>query len=188
MKHWGVLLVCGVMPLLAFADAKVSAFCEGNDDPSINQIRQSIALADAIIPQIPPEEDRYLDAEEKSLFMGEKPKIRGTERWEALTRRPLYYSWKLRAAIRPVVESLDQLRDSTSPLFYKNIETAKMYRAITGYRFWNEYVRELQTFLDKERFLQIDQGTRYRLFANGLAGNLALEQFMLCKLSKLDRK
>jgi hypothetical protein len=189
MKYWNLLLVCAVMPAVASTpNEMVKIYCEQYDDASINEIKLIVGRVDAVVPQIPPEEDRYLRAEQNFLLKRGQSPARGPESWRALTNRPLYYSWQLRERIDPLLNSVDKILDSNPASIYKNLESEKLARAIAALSLWDDYARELQNFLDKDNFVQLDEDTRYRSHSGRYWGARILQGFLRCKLAKIDAK
>ena len=94
---FGVVLVA---PFASAADEFVTTQCDYGDSRAIEQITGALVEIDRVLPQVPPEEERYLAAEYKAPTEADQTDSATQQvlnvRMTRLQARPLYYVWQVR--------------------------------------------------------------------------------------------
>ncbi|MBN3770720.1 hypothetical protein [Burkholderia sp. Se-20378] len=176
----------------------------GFDDASLKNVIGQLDYADQVLPNIPPEEDRYLTAESaaaKKVYDEELRKNnwktplqgQGNMRYGALEARPLYAAWNLR---KELVEAKGKITEILKPepvpvlvTYRKNPEAEKLERATRALLSITTYSLRMQDFLTRQNLapnnamITSDQWTR--LYSGALTLNSDLGYYMSCKLAKI---
>ncbi|MGS1060087.1 hypothetical protein [Burkholderia glumae] len=175
----------------------------GFDDASLNNVLGQLAYADQALPNIPPEEDRYLTVESaaaKKVYEEELKKNdwnpplqgQGNMRYAALEARPLYVVWNLRKELAEAQRKITEILKPPVPIFVtyrKNPEAEKLERATRALLSVTEYSLRMQDFLTRQNLApnsaMITSDQWSRLYSGALTLNSDLGYFMSCKLAKI---
>jgi hypothetical protein len=176
--------------------------CHFADDAELQKNLTSILdYADQALPNIPPEEDRYLTAESaaaKKVYDEELEKNnwktpaqgQGNARYAALQARPLYTVWGVRKNIVEARKAITEILKPEPPIlvtYRKNPEAEKLERATRALSSVNQYVLAMQDFLTKQSFTPslITSDQYLRLYGGAFSLTHDLGQYMSCKLAKI---
>jgi hypothetical protein len=177
--------------------------CAGADDASLKSFIGQLDYADAALPNIPPEEDKYLTAESaaaKKVYDEELEKNnwnaplqgQGNMRYAALEARPLYVVWGVRKDLATARQAIAAILASDPPglvTYRKNPEAEKLERAtraiwpVTAYSVHMEEFLTRQNLAPAKAMITSDQWTR--LYSGALTLNTDLANYMSCKLAKI---
>jgi hypothetical protein len=177
--------------------------CKYADDTVIDTLLGEIDYADKALPNVPPEEERYLDAESARAlrtYRDEEAKsdnshVRSNQIYNRLFSRPFYAVWKFRKAFEParsalslILKPLPSNAFDTTVTYHKYPEAEKLQRASMAIYPVGDYVRALQEFLDKiegrERSM-MTESQYLQLVQESYAMNLDLGDYISCKLAKI---
>jgi len=167
-----------------------------SDDDLINGMIEILDYADRTIPNIPPEEEKYLTAEQAAalrLFREELTEKRSheqsNERFRKLQSRPLYYVWEVRETIAPTKEALAKIRTLDVSRTYKSDEAEKLDRAARSAYRVSDYAIHMQIYLKRSEWgisaMQVSQSQYNELLSGALAINTSLADYEGCKLARL---
>lgn len=212
MKIVFTCLLLGLMYIPAFADNNnpndydpAESRCVRANDETINRLISNLDYVDHALPNIPPEEQHYLEAEynraldtlnEEMLKNGKAPK--GNKMFYKLSLRPLYDVWYLRRTIEPARLALERVLkrqphpengDADFITYKNNPEAEKLERASMAEFQVEGFVTQLDIYLDKIEYQQkpFSDDTYVRLLGNGgMADDLSA--FINCKLAKIMGK
>lgn len=179
--------------------------CMTDNDSSISKLLIGIDYADKTFPNIPPEEQHYLESEYAAAAQmykdentsGDKIYARSSQMFNKLYSRPLYAVWDFRKTIEPARASLKRILkrqpnlekgDADFITYVKNTEAEKLERAANAIGAFEKYNTALQKLLDKVSVMQspLISKTQYiRLASASLLGGEELGWFISCKLSKI---
>jgi hypothetical protein len=175
--------------------------CHAWDDAGLKNFVAQLDYADQVLPNIPPEEDRYLTAESaaaKKVYMEEleannwkaPAQSQGNMRYAALEARPLYIVWGVRKDLVDAKRAIAQILDGGPARSYrKNREAEKLERttsAITAVTIYSLHMQEFltkQTLAQQNRMITSEQWSR--LYSSALTLNSDLGYYMSCKLAKI---
>lgn len=192
----------GAEPVKTFDPAE--GRCKFSDDEQIgSKLMSTLDYANQVLPNIPPEEERYLKAESdaaQKVYRQEmeqnnwKSQVggQGQRRFGALAQRPLYDVWELRnrlAELRAEFENILQASNDGAGLAYRKVpEAAKLSRATHSLLALNSYTLTLGQFLAKQergRFQVISSEQYDRLYSGALMLPVNLHNYMDCKLARV---
>ncbi|MBM0105200.1 hypothetical protein JM946_10580 [Steroidobacter sp. S1-65] len=183
--------------------------CKYADDSSIDRIKATLQFFDRILPNVPPEEERYLSAESEALFRNHRDELGSNHphdstyrRQESLASRRLYYVWKARGELSQVRAKLDLLllnRDSTGKAWldgnhnadlsiYASEEANKLNRAaniISDVSDLQLSLRELSAHETARQDSFLTRETSGEFYVSILAMDNYLSAFIQCKLAKI---
>jgi len=179
--------------------------CRWAGDDMIATLLSQVDFADQALPNIPPEEQHYLEAEfaaagrtyKNEVDSGNKNFSRSTQMYLRLYARPMYPVWALRKTIEPARAALKRiLKRQPQPergnadldTYKKNPEAEKLERATSALAAVGEYVSALQAFLDNTRGRELSLLTRQqmmRLLVSRYSMLSDMGGFMSCKLAKI---
>jgi hypothetical protein len=179
--------------------------CLAHDDAVIGRLLERIDFADKAVPNIPPEEQRYLETEsaaagrmfEVENANSDKLHARSNQMYANLYARPLYAVWEFRKAIGPARSGLNRVLkrqpdaekgDLDMNTYNRNPEAEKLERASRAVFAVVNYVRALQQFLDKiqGRELSMLTESQYSQFSSDIYSmNIELGGYISCKLAKI---
>lgn len=178
--------------------------CRYADDASLQGITATLNDADKVLPNIPPEEDRYLTAESaaaQQVYEDEleknnwKTPINGqaNRRYAALEARPLYTVWGVRKdlgkAKLAISEILKPELGNHMVTYRNNPEAEKLDVATSAIYSVSAYALSMRDFLTKQplgtnsAMITSDQYTA--LYSGILDLNSSLGRYMSCKLAKI---
>ncbi|MBC8641621.1 hypothetical protein IAG25_32880 [Caballeronia sp. EK] len=180
--------------------------CNFWDDASLKTLTATLDYADQVLPNIPPEEDRYLTAEStaaQKVYEEELKKnnwkapaqSQGNTRYAALEARPLYTVWGVRNALAKAKLSIAAILDEGSGTgfvtYRKNPDAAKLDRALHAIYPLDAYALSMQALLTKQTYvpqshkimLTADQWSKLYGGTSTLTTNLGY--YMSCKLAKV---
>lgn len=176
--------------------------CSGFDDASLKNSLGQLDYADLVLPNIPPEEDRYLTAESaaaKKIYSEELEKNnwkaplqgQGNIRYAALEARPLYTVWGIRKDLVEAKRAIAGILDGggLARSYRKNQDAEKLERAtrallpVTAYALHMQDLLTRQNLTPANRMLTSEQWTR--LYSGALTLNSDLGYYMSCKLAKI---
>lgn len=200
------LLICSARPGFS-ADLQkdydpAEGRCQFWDDASLQKLTAQLDYADQVLPNIPPEEDRYLTAESASaqkVYLEELEKNnwkapiqgQGNTRYAALEARPLYTVWGVR---KDLVEAKRAITEITRPEpglvnYRKNQDAEKLERATKALSPVNKYALQIQKLLTRQTFVSnsvlITSDQYSRLYSGALTLTSDLGYYMSCKLAKI---
>ena len=179
--------------------------CMRADDSIISSLLSQIDYADQNLPNIPPEEQRYLDAESAAaarMYKDESQSeassyARSTQIYRNLYSRPLYTVWAFRKTIEPARSALKRvLKQQPNPAlgdpdyitYKKNPEAEKLERAAPAISAVGQYTIALQNLLTKigeQNYSSITQSQWTRLLGSAYGASYDLPAFIECKLAKI---
>ncbi|MFC0398590.1 hypothetical protein [Paraburkholderia rhizosphaerae] len=200
------LLFGAVMPAFSADVSKdydpAETRCQFWDDSSLEKMTAQLDYADQVLPNIPPEEDRYLTAESsaaKKVYEDELKKNdwkepvqgQGNMRYAALEARPLYTVWGVRKDLVEARQAIDGILKPGSGLviYRKNPDAEKLQRALRALYPADRYALHMQELLTKQtltsnnRMITSEQYSR--LYGGALTLTTNLGYYMDCKLAKI---
>lgn len=176
--------------------------CQFSDDASLQNMTAQLDYAEQVLPNIPPEEDRYLTAESaaaQKVYQEELEKNnwkeptqgQGNMRYAALEARPLYTVWGVR---KDLVEAKRAITEIIKPgpglvIYRKNQDAEKLERATKALYPVNRYALHIQELLARQMLtsnnLLITSDQYSRLYSGALTLTSDLGYYMSCKLAKV---
>ena len=172
--------------------ARLERACKNSGEELIAKLSQDLVRADQVLPNIPPEEAKYINDEGlaiKRIYRSKDQKYEYStlvERFSKLSSRPLYKVSNVRLALTNAKESLNKISSSsTGNMYYpKSVEADKLYRAIQATEPIATYVTEVAEFsrMDTPPGMQNKQVVDLHGEAILMPG--ILQDFMICKLEK----
>lgn len=177
--------------------------CPFADDADLQKNATSILdYADQVLPNVPPEEDRYLTAESaaaQKVYTDERKQNnwqeptqgQGNRRYAALQARPLYTVWGVRKNIVEARKAITEILKPAPPIlvtYRKNPEAEKLERATRALNSVNGYALSMQDFLTRQSFTSatlITSDQYLRLYGGALVLTSDVGQYMDCKLAKV---
>ncbi|PMS17835.1 hypothetical protein C0Z18_18485 [Trinickia dabaoshanensis] len=176
--------------------------CAGFDDAGLKKFIGQLDYAELVLPNIPPEEGRYLTAESaaaKKIYDEELEQNnwkaplqgQGNMRYAALEARPLYVVWVVRKDIVKAKQAIAGILEQGGPprSYRKNQDAEKLERAtrallpVTDYALHMQDLLTRQNLMPTDRMLTSEQWTR--LYSGALTLNSDLGYYMSCKLAKI---
>jgi hypothetical protein len=167
--------------------------CETADDPWIVRTVSMLDEVDRLLPNIPPEEERYLKAESAAALRVFEEEVassatswpRSDQMFKALLARPLYPAFALRKELESVrsqltrVVALDGLR-----AYPDNAEAEKLARAANALRDVAGFPEQVLSFTrNSNRGIDAVKAGKLVLDTYKLPSQLA--QYIGCKLAKV---
>lgn len=170
--------------------------CMADDDQAIVRLIAALDSAAIALPNVPPEEDKYLIAEAKAArkLYFESTANNGlaqqsNSRFLHLETRPLYHVWRVRNELVPAREKLATVLSTSGLVAYrKNAEAEKLDRAASAGYAVNRYTVELTELLTRESIQSTGllTGNQYLTLRGDLLElNPTLAHYMACKLAKV---
>ncbi|NLP64207.1 hypothetical protein [Paraburkholderia sacchari] len=168
--------------------------CSGFDDASLKNFIGQLDYADLVLPNVPPEEDRYLTAESaaaQKLYMDESTRGQGNMRYAALDARPLYVVWGVRKDLVDSKRAIAGILEDGGPArsYRKNPEAEKLERATRALLPVTEYSLHMQDFLTRQNLAPnkaiVTSEQWARLYSGALTLTSDLGYYMSCKLAKI---
>jgi len=184
----------------AFAIDPVKFICANRDDDVFNErYVKDFEYADLVLPNIPPEEEKYLAAEYAAAMklyeeeqLQNRPHGQSTDRLNALQQRPLYDVWQVRKSVavtRTALATVLVLQPHTSYMgLGENIEAEKLAQAIAATKHVMGYLISMREFLVHQSTTPnpiISSDQRLRIYASMLTMSGTLPDYMRCKLTKI---
>ena len=169
--------------------------CVPGDDRILDRMLASLQTADELMPNVPPEEEKYLVAESAAVkrVMDEEAerKVEDHSRWlsmnRALRARPLYFVWAARNDLSEARRQIQAIRATNGVTTYRNSpEAEKLERATHAISALSRYAKSLEAALDSP-VVKVPVPTSFSLYA-GLYLNHDLGRFMSCKLARVMGK
>ncbi len=189
----GLAISCCVPALLA-KSANVDFFCKANDDKDLPSLILNLEWASRVLPGVPPEEWRYLQAESEAASNLQvdptvsNPTELARRRWAQLENRPLYYVWRVKRALGRNRADLNNIITPPFPLFPESPDATRLNSAVDAMSSASEYRDELHSFLRRNDLaaVKIDLGNADFLL-EFRAGQVQffLNRYVKCKLHKL---
>jgi hypothetical protein len=190
------LALCSMGPLAADAQVSpetVQIYCQDHDDDSIVKTVKVIVDLDTLLPNVPPEELQYMDAEEAGIAslrsLSKQPADDASLRWQqraaALQARPLYVLRDLRKKLTPLRNAFAKINDSRSFPEIGNEQADRLERAISATTSIPAFVESAQTYLGSVQGRGLAAPVAGRVQFIGVITSYALEQYMQCKLRRL---
>jgi hypothetical protein len=193
--------------------ATIEGACKYFDDPSLaEKIGSSLSYLDIALPNITPEEDRYLTSERAAMIelandasAKKEPYTLSDKRGANLESRRLYHVWLVRHDLVEAQRSvefilLDQkhayarMEAGTAPKsyqpmdFFTNDDARKLYRALNAVDALSALQRSTSEFLLLESQRRTDKLLSEKQWISVYSRNLQfvfnLKMFMQCKLAK----
>lgn len=197
----GLLLIFMNMAHGGLASAnRVETACVSWDDEGLGRLLANVKEIDKALPNIPPEEARYLEAEMESMMRASKDSdakstgSRANKIAAKLLGRHFYPVWELRRSVKKAENALVTITDLNPPnyggdyIFYGRSEAEKLRRASNSIRPIATLSVGIKDFLNStegrtgEYLSQKDYnffvGATYFLSAN-------LGNYIQCKLAKI---
>jgi hypothetical protein len=170
------------------------------DDPLIDRIQTSLKYFVQVLPNVPPEENLYLQAESQSVFKAyDEEAAQNTSqkvanaRFATLSARPLYYVWKARADLSRAITDVDLVlvnveRANKTGLEYQSNEANKLHRAAESLSDLSDLQQSLSEFINHDGalgnpLLSDQQKTSISERQVRLITTMAF--FIQCKLAKI---
>ncbi len=189
-------------------ESMVKTRCQSSDDSRIDFWVKKLESIDQLLPNIPPEETKYLELEyalAMRIGMEEsKDKIPGLPRsskmLNSLSNRPLYKVWELRKVLVSTREEVDKILAKRTQSKESNVdpnthypkddEAEKLYRAINASYQLAVFSRAVEVFSNSH-----DQSTQPILTSEQLSSMhissllmpIEARLYMHCKLAKIIR-
>lgn len=165
--------------------------CKFADDDSLRNIAKFFELADTALPNVPPEEAKYLEAENSAalrLYGNDTPS--SNARFAALYARPLYEVWEIRKSLDAARKSLQLILDTTGyPMYKKSAEGEKLRKALQTTNAIDEYaswVTQLMTIQERmPKNLPMTGAQMTKIYAGAVTAQGDINFYMGCKLAKL---
>ncbi|KUZ36562.1 hypothetical protein [Burkholderia territorii] len=201
------LLITVTFPAFSAGPAKdydpAATRCAGFDDAGLAKLISQLDYAAEALPNIPPEEDRYLTAESSAalkVYVEEQKQNnwepptqgQGNMRFAALAARPLYTVWKVRKDLAEAKRAIAGIvRDGGPARSYKgNPEAEKLERATRAIGPISTYSLQMQEFLTRQTLAQnnnmlVTPEQWARLYSGALTLDSGLGYYMSCKLAKI---
>lgn len=138
-------------------------FCDTyQDDRFIKRMRQSLDSVSESIPNVPPEHEKFLQAEDDAANKALNkeieqnnwkvpPNSRAGTRLYQLQHRPYYHAWKVRQSLAEAQDAILAIPKDTQYGVFKNPEAEKAQRAITALRRVTSLTISITEMLDNER-------------------------------------
>jgi len=185
-------------------DAVPSA-CSISDDANLHYVGDALDYADQSLPNIPPEEERYLTTETSSALKvgAEEREQKGStdlsdKRFNDLARRPLYYVWKVRQALTHARDAVANIltpqdkdprarAENLAARQLKNDEAEKLQRAIYAQGEIDAYLLAMQDFItriDTIQNLAMSHEQVTRIYTQIVMMPTNMRSYMSCKLAK----
>jgi hypothetical protein len=193
--------------------AAIEGACKYFDDPSLSEnIGSSLRYLDTALPNVTPEEDKYLTAERAAMIeladeasTKHEPYTQADKRGANLESRRLYHVWLVRHDLIEAQRSvefilLDQkhayarMEAGTAPKSYQpmdvftNDDARKLYRALNALEALSALQRSTSELLLLESQRRSDQilsdKQRINLYSRNLQLVFNLKMYMQCKLAK----
>jgi hypothetical protein len=206
-------LVTGTAHSANFSETYISAACKSADDASVMGIGQSLAHIGSVLPNVSPEESKYLEAESASVqlaYSEENAARRNHQvsgrRYADLISRPFYYLWKVRQNLQLAVEMTDAIVDAHArtkfegwgydlkknvgfPVIpFKNADAIKLAWAIDSVSSLAAFAMSVSVFVTREEFRSgnelLTEGQRADVSSESELLAIRLQNFMTCKLAK----
>jgi hypothetical protein len=159
---------------------------------SIDLIKRQLNRADRTFPNVPPEEDEYLQVESQRLLRLYSESfgkgVAGSQdidrQWQALQNRPYYYIWRMRRELVGVRKVIEQVEDASTPtwltVYTKNQDAEMILRLSQG-------LYRLSTYEDALKDLEnrTDRQTLERAKLSSIGFDFFVSQFIECHLAKI---
>jgi hypothetical protein len=168
--------------------AAVKTYCKYNDDPSIVEVASQLDKADKALPNIPPEEERYLKAERaaaKRLMSDKATRPIALQMGAALRARPLYAVYELRLELeeaRAAIKAI--LAPDAWPEYRQNAEAEKLHRAASSLPDLVGYAHEVVAFQHNQKRAFVDEDRLAGLSLDAYVMQIDLAGYIRCKLAK----
>ena len=178
--------------------------CVWADDELITRLLERIDYDDKTMPNVPPEEQLYLEAEsaaarqayEEEKTNGNNSHGRSSQMYTNLHSRPLFTVWEFRKQIEPARSALKRILkrqpnlekgDLDFIIYNKNPEAEKLQRANNANYAIGLYTKELNNFFLKieGRELSFFTNSQYMRVVSDTLMNYELQRFISCKLAKV---
>jgi hypothetical protein len=165
------------------------------EEPAIEKLGGELEWAAITLPGVPPEEEHYLQSESiaaLTLFRDSTPTNGLSEqsdaRFSALSRRPLYFVWKVRQSLAPARAKVTAIMSGYSYLYSGDKDAQRLQLATEAANSVNQYVVNLADLLAREEFrptLGLTGDQRLRLRRVLLDANPLLARYAACKFARV---
>jgi hypothetical protein len=172
------------------------SICKGYDDEVVQRLIDRVNAIDHVLPQIPPEELTYLDAQTKyanKVFDDEggmafaSSHVKSNKLYAELQRRPLYAVWKIREQIGPARYSLNVIQDKSIQhlIFYsRNSEAEKLQRTADALFPLSRFGLSIADYLNTPQAAYISEKDQVLLYSSRDGFSMDLSFYLQCKLAK----
>jgi hypothetical protein len=214
MKRWPSIAPCAAL-LTACAGAAwgadappklldpAASLCQWADDDSIQRLEQRLDYVDHMLPNIPPEEDRYLTAESErgmKVYQEEQDKHLSTDPSDqilsTLAARKLYYPWKIRKELAKLKHDVAKIlshkpspEELYMPTYRGNDEAEKLKLAAQALDSAHSYSLQVQEYMTRGQLGKAPPVLASEQFLNVYGGLISLTpdlaNYIQCKLAKI---
>jgi hypothetical protein len=160
MKTFSKTLV-GIGALIAFGTHSLGAEaptydpadtrCKSFDDSALQKFAGILDFASTVLPNVPPEESKYLQAETDAAYkLQPTNEAQSNARYAGLEKRPLYQVWVVRRSLTAAQDSIAAITNndsSASAIYKKSPEAEKLNRALRAETYAVNYSRAMTRFL-----------------------------------------
>ncbi|CAN7777605.1 hypothetical protein LJR290_007900 [Variovorax sp. LjRoot290] len=182
------LLACSAIAATPEQLQAAKTLCQHHDDPSIVEVASQLDEADKVLPNIPPEEERYLKAERAAAarLMSEKDtRPRAVQMRSALRARPLYAVYELRMDLKKAQTAINAiLAPDRWEDYPQNAEAEKLSRAVASLPELAIYAREVVVFEHNKQRVFVDEDRLAGLSIDAYVMQVDLAGYIRCKLAK----
>lgn len=190
-------ILCGVILALAinaafaaytFDPAEQRCFSKNIAGP-INLIQKQVDRIDALLPRVPPEEEKYLtEASKRALDLFNRSdaqsKAKGNQLSFELSNRKSFDVWKVRKAIGPTKDALSKVASDKSVFTYRaNLNAERIDKASRALYSLSALIAEAAMYYNKHS-AEYNEQDAYTLL--GLSGSMTeMGNFINCNLAHI---
>jgi hypothetical protein len=186
-----------IVSTLAFAASAQTPnpewICNNNDLAPVLDLISHVRRVSQILPNVPPEDERYFQAEERVWLevqvqpngVSADARARAWQRQVAVSKRPLYGTYRLRISLAYAREAVESLTLERGPRVYDNRDGESLRRAVIAAAPVRTYASELSTYLASQDGAQLAKSEREELADAPKLLSSQLDRFMQCKLTRL---
>lgn len=181
------------LPLPTYDPSQTECMLDHGD--TISSLLHEIDMVDNALPNVPPEEARYLEAESKgALGVAQEDAAKGTsfdpvtdKRLESLYARPLYPIWEFRPVLEKTRKALEQVMKPTMGLqTYNNPDAEILVREMRASAHIAAYSRAAERLIQRLKAAPIMTTAQYdRLEYDSGIMPLRFAYVMRCRLAKI---
>ena len=195
-------LTIGLSPTVAAEKYLWPCPQDESDAKLIRDLKEALSDVDHIVPNVPPEEEKYLRAEYDALipssFNEKTGKFKESElpqnvqltRFAALESRPLYHPWLVRAQLRNVLDEISALEKPDPNPRYLDTDATQLLRAIRSASTLASFDTSIHNYVNAVAERRApnplgDKGEVTKLQGRPLGLFLGMQRFEECKLARV---